>query len=338
MTVKLISEKEQNVGLFNELAPTSDGAYAPVIKDLTFYGAEVYGRNVSHRGLIAGKATGATLSNIIVDGLSVLEYKPYFSSDVNLASSGGLIGYTENSLISRVQVKDADIGMNAYGGGILGIAANGTIIEKSSVINLESRAERCFSKDKQCGFGGLIGRAGGGDEGSAQPVIISESSAQGLIDTDRSIGGLVGFIERQQAVNILNSYAQVRLAINCAEPITGSTCKYAGGLIGRTDKSGSDDSAPVLLQNVYAAGKVKLDAARHGRAIVGNDAQQGADRVIGEQSYFDIDVTEKNNSGDSISIGLRTAQMQDPLNENFATWDREIWQFSESGDDYPRLK
>jgi len=106
-------------------------------------------------------------------------------------------------------------------------------------------------------------------------------------------------------------------------------------LIGRAEGSRLDNAEPITLENVYAVGVVKLDADRHGRAIVGHDGQEGSHRVKGSQSYFDRDTTEKKNSGDKISIGLRTEEMTDPKNAAFSTWDRGIWQF-EAGE-YPKL-
>ncbi len=316
----------RNAGLFRKLGPSEDGLHTPVIKNINFVNAGVYANPDVHRGLIAAIADQAEISNITVNGLEVWEVGGYID---HLGASGGIVGHGIDTKLINVHIQNVAIQKNAFAGGLIGMASGATSIEKSSVSGLSSGGAHC-NKHTPCAFGGLIGRAGG-DTGKDKTVRISESSAEGYIDTRQNTGGLIGIIKPWQMVFISNSYAEVKLIPDCFQG-----CNFAGGLIGQAELDTGNKM--VILDHVYAAARVRVSSNDKGRAIVGHAQPDGAnqgERVGGFQSYYDLQVTDKKNSGDNFSVGLKTQAMQDPSEVSFATWDRTIWKF-EPGQ-YPRL-
>ncbi len=312
--------------LFWQLGSHSSPSPA-LIKNINFTAAEVLSVDLYHRALIAAQAESAQISNIHVDGLRV-----WTQGKQDLGYAGGIVAYAHNIDIYNVHIKNVEIQKNLIAGGLIGMTMPGTVIEKSSVVGLNSGGAECdayYMAHYNCAFGGLIGHIH--DQDKLKPednVTIKESSAEGRIDTRDNIGGLVGFIEPFVEVQIKNSYANVRLVPTCKDE-----CEYAGGLIGRADIE--QDNYPVKLEYVYALGEVKPNADRNARAIIGHKGQQGSTRVQGSASYFNTQTVKKNHSGDKISQSLNTATMQDADGAEFANWDRSIWEFVDGK--YPAL-
>ncbi len=331
-------ERGEGVGLFRSIK-TIDLAYPPKIENLNFVNVQVLGPKDVHRGLIAAEAHNVGINNIKIEGLIITEEEG-FPSRPDRGATGGLVGYATLALIENVHLNNIAIQKNAYGGGLLGIAHGPVNIAKSSVTGLVSKSAACSNNADHCAFGGLIGSTEGqGTTPNIQGLRISESFVEGVIHTKDRIGGLIGFVRSDQAVEISNSYAQVDLLPqDCETAGRVTNCKFAGGLIGHAQQDPRQDGQwqkPIYLEHVYVAGKVKLSSDGNGRAIIGHEKPEGGNRVAGRQSYYDKQVTDKKNAGDAFSVGLTTVQMQDPYEYYFATWDRTIWQFEEG--EYPKL-
>ena len=223
---------------------------------------------------------------------------------------------------------DIHINKNQYAGGLIGIAEENTSIKKSSVQRLNSGGFDCGSGNT-CAFGGLIGLVANNQNGK---VIVNQTFVTGSIYTKKNAGGLIGFIEPQANIDILNSYAIVNVSNRCND-VGDCLAKYAGGLIGRAKEDEKGSLGVIHLQQVYAAGEINVLDERGGKGIVGGDAEDPATRVIGYESYFDTNKTTQNQAGDNISIGLSAQQMHNPA--YFYNWDREIWQIQQG--QYPQL-
>ncbi len=320
-------EDDTHRGLFWQLGSLYATSQA-VIKNINFNHATVYSFDTHYRALLAAKAESAKISNIHVTDLKVWSAgnkKDYYYA-------AGLIAYANRVHLENVHITNITLQKNLIAGGLIGLTMPGTIIEKSSVQGLDSGGAECinyYMAPYACAFGGLIGYIA--DNKKPHPsdtVKITESFAAGRIDTKHNIGGLVGTIAPFVGVTIMNSYSDVRLVPNCQ-----GYCDYAGGLIGRAYTE--QNEYPIILEKVYAIGKVEPRAEYHSRAIIGHKHQSGSTRIQGTESYFDTQTVQKNHSGDKISTSLTTAQMQDADGEHFMYWDRSIWDFEESH--YPQL-
>lgn len=314
---------EPNAGLFTTLGSATVTA---MIKNIHFVNAKVIGADDTHRGLIAGGAYNADISNITVDKLKIESGgdKP------RSAASGGLLGVAENTTLFNIHLFNGiHINKNQYAGGLIGIAKENTVIEQSTVIKLSSGGFDCGS-GKTCAFGGLIGFV---DNNSAEEkVTINQSSATGEIYTKKNAGGLIGLVQATASLDISNSYAIVTVSNKCNSD-GGCLAKYAGGLIGRAENNDVGVSGIINLQYVYAAGEIAVFSETGGKGVVGGDHNSPATRVIAYESYFDTEATAHHHSGDRGSIGLNTKQMHNA--DYFQGWNSAIWTIR-SGQ-YPRL-
>ncbi len=332
-----------NVGLFRTLSGSNADTEVPAVKNIKFENVTIKTHAEIDRGVIAGKAENAELSDITMNTLKIVST----SSDnveIEKGVSGGLIGQAINISLSNVHLSNVSIDKNTYVGGLLGVAIGNTVIKQSSINTLSTPKASCgyhYIRDNnqthpvafdtyECGFGGLIGRAG--DDATHEGMIkITSSSAQGKSDIHNHAGGLIGRVQPGQAVSIDNSYSNVILEPkDCRED-----CEYAGGALGRAEGTNIKDAKPITLNYVFVLGRVKLDAEYRARAVVGHKEKHGAKRVSGSENYFDLDTVEKNHSGDDFSIGVNTVALQDPNNKIFENWDASIWKFEKGK--YPEL-
>ncbi|HLF66133.1 MAG TPA: hypothetical protein VI522_00795, partial [Gammaproteobacteria bacterium] len=339
-------EKSKSTGLFRELGPQSK------ISNIDFHEISLIAHDDALRGLIAGTATGPVeVHNVHIQGLQILRYDlsrpPYLpDKQKDIGVSGGIFGLTTGDVL----LDDVHIGeevlmqQNAFVGGLIGAAQGHTLIVRSSATQLRIQGGKtCDNPQNECGFGGLIGLIGKfepskhkakhmqADMRQHYHVKIHQSYAKGSGISHKNMGGLVGLVKLDRSLQIRNSYSTVD--ITCGNTGTAfDSCKYAGGIIGQA-KQGSGQQ-PISLENVYAAGLVDLDGDEHGRAIIGHGQQAGSTRVkspANTQSYFDTDTTQKQHSGDKVSKGLPSVEMQvaapDREDRPFFAWDGSIWFF-----------
>ncbi len=307
------------VGLFSSL----DGA---TITNINFNTAKVYSRPDYDIGLIAGVANAATLSNITANTLWVAKIDKTHKDSTN--SAGGLLGYSFDTTLTNVAVNDITLERNKFAGGLIGRAGNTTLVG-GSVTDLwwtgDIAAGEAYSDS---GFGGLIGRING-------DVTIKQSFVSGgHIHSDDTVGGLVGLLNPSATVTIENSYSNIR--------VQGKD--YIGGLIGSDDRKGNE----IILKNVFVVGDVVSSVEESMGTVIGRDNTRLSERAKTGPSYFDKYTTSHKpdlTSGDKISVGLTTDQMQDPENASYFgakdaqgnyVWDRTIW-IMEAGE-YPRLQ
>jgi hypothetical protein len=232
------------------------------------------------------------------------------------------------------------ISQNAFAGGLVGIAEGNIIIEQSSVWALQAKGgKECYNPANECGYGGLVGlinHVPALENGNS--AIISQSSASGAIFSDKNIGGFVGMIKADRGVLIENSYSDIAILCRRYYPI-GNECevpsKFAGGVVGKAVESGHQKM--IALGNVYVIGRndndIKNEPYRewdtHSAAIVGID-ESASTRIINlpnTQSYYDRDSTKMSISGDMVSRGLTSNQMQSGYTADFSTWDPSVWTF-----------
>jgi hypothetical protein len=325
------SGTQEFVGLFGKL----QGA---TIKNLIL-GNVIFKSNVTTtRGLIAGSAKDSVLEDIYVYGNF---YMTGFNDEAKPlgAASGGLLGIADNVQLTRVRVDNPTIEKNAYAGGLVGIAKNGTTITRSSVRNLNIWHTLCRDSTVNgiwpCGSGGMIGLI---DTGT--PVKISESfvgapshdsTAVGALTPVNAVGGLVGYIKPNVEVSIDNSYATINVHTSGKEAVA------TGGLIGLIE---NPYGAYVTLNNTYSAGTVGSYIKCHRTSFVGvefNGQCLATKRVAGSGNFNDVEKAYGMLSGVEESPvelqGLNTSAMKNP--GNFSNWNTQIWKL-ESGK-YPAL-
>jgi len=325
----IVLSDQGNDGLF-EVLGTHDSTVRPRITDIHFENARVDGGRSSHRGLIAGVAYQADLSNITVQSLYVN------GGESGVGNAGGVLGYAEKSILSEVHLSTANITRGQYGGGLIGVANLGTQILDSSVNQLKSGYETCGGDIYA--FGGLVGAINNTNEASSK-VQIMRSSAQGSITVEKNGGGLVGRIPTAAYVDILESYSNVAI----------TAVRYAGGIIGlAVEDNPYSPRGNVLVKHVYARGSVNLDGDKGGRGIVGNK-NKSTSRIKSEGSFFDKDGTGKEYSGDEYthyvylgdkthhkSKGLTSSEMKNAKIFTDAGWSADVWNFGNGA--YPTLK
>ncbi len=345
-------QRSEPTGLFRVLGENSK------ITNIYFHEVTLIGHDDAHKGLIAGIAAGPVeVSDVYVEGLQMLRYEvgipPFPDNSHDYGVTGGLLGLTSGDIVLHdVHLsEEVFILQNAFAGGLIGAIEGNATISLASVTQLSIQGGKtCDNPKNECGFGGLIGLIGEfkpkRKTNNAQyatrqgyNVQIVESYAKGSGVSQKNMGGLVGLIKLDRSLQIQNSYATVD--ITCGSTGTAfDSCKYAGGLIGQA-KQGTDQK-PISLENVYAAGLNDLSGDDKGRGIIGHNQQNGSTRVVNApltQSFFDSDTTEKQHSGDKVSKGLSSVDMQvaAPIKPDrpFYGWDKNIWFFKNGY--YPSL-
>ena len=180
-------------------------------------------------GLI-GSATGATISNLTLDGGSVINN---FTGSASNTGTGTLIGSGTNNSVTDVTSSVDVAGGTTKTGGLIGYA-NDTNISFAST----SGAVNGFEM-----VGGLIGSFAASSEAV---VITDSSSSSNVVGSGRFVGGLIGFA----------SWGTVQHS-QASGPVSGA--RGVGGLIG----SGVSD---LTLSDTHAYGPVTGIAATGGLA------------------------------------------------------------------------
>jgi hypothetical protein len=335
-----ISQTPEYVGIFTTL----DGA---TIKNLIISDVEVITKVNTTRGLIAGHARNSTLENVYVWGNF---YMHGFNNDTNTKpyghSSGGLLGIADNVQLINVDVTYPTITRNAFTGGLVGRAKNGTTIERSRVKNLRVLHKWCRDhKDTDpkgiwpCGTGGLIGLIEAGGPVKISESFVGASSATGTdvgqIDALNGVGGLVGYIKPNVDVTIENSYS--RIFVNNSN----EEAKSLAGFIGLIeDQTGTY----INLTNNYSANKegskIKCErTAFVGVTVVHDNTCQKTQRVKASGNFYDGELSPSATSGlEHSNYGVEwkyTADMKNPATYINQGWSQSIWKL-DSGM-YPQL-
>jgi hypothetical protein len=226
----------------------------------------------TYTGVLAGYATGSTISNVHVKGnvVAVDEFTGgivgYITGSTIADSSfegningeqrvGGIVGQAAGSTISNVQVRGDVIATNTYAGGVVGQTTGASTVVNSNfegningtqyVGGVVGRAEGT-STIKNSHFAGVaIGTNGnvGGISGyiTGSGTSIKNSYSSGIVGggTGGNIGGIAG--EVYTGSSILNSYSNADVVGYGAN---------TGGIAGRTY------SATASVKNSYALGNV----------------------------------------------------------------------------------
>jgi hypothetical protein len=209
------------VGLTFNNASSDQGLFSYVgsgatISNINFVDASL---DVSYfSGVVAGYVTGATLSNISVDG-----------SVTSDGTAGGVIGVGNGVTLTNITSSaDVDTGGGQVAGGIAGRLESGA----STVTDVHASGD-------VSGQGPV-----GGAFGYLESATVTGSSASGSADaTDGAAGGFAGGTNHG---SISTSYA--------TGDVTSSTSGNAGGFVGLTDTTAISESA--ATGNVSAGGTV----------------------------------------------------------------------------------
>ncbi|MBT3983815.1 MAG: hypothetical protein HOE90_20840 [Bacteriovoracaceae bacterium] len=250
ITGGVLKDKADYLGFFGSL----NGA---TITDLTLESrirvdlAANGGPTVEFVGVLVGKGTGVTLTNITVNG-DVEKYlgnnsggvAGYILSSSTLTNithvgkvvtrggiAGGVIGYllSNSTLTGSTQTGDQVSG-NSIVGGLVGATSPGVVITNTS-----SNSTIWYRNSMYSSYGGLVGYLNGGT--------ITNSSAMGTVrGSNMNIGGLVGYANNSV---ISNSFATGSVDTHPS----GANEYKVGGLIGHVQGT-------ISLTNCYATGNV----------------------------------------------------------------------------------
>lgn len=230
---------------------------------------------------------------------------------IGMSSSGGLIGYIENSYIDGSHTTGNVVGRGLVGGlvGGVGGTGNSNIYRSYSLCNITGTSY----------IGGLVGRL--------YDSRIYECYAAGSVRGTERVGGLVGeTIGSLRGSDIQNSYA--------ANYVQGND--RVGGLIGNMSGSGIASTRRARIYKSYSTGKV-IGSTNVG-GLVG--ARTSSSYCPVEQSFWDIEASEKPNS--SGGVGYTTEQMKSAQTFIDANWHIEknengvsIWILKDG--EYPKL-
>ncbi len=244
---------------------------------------------------------------------------------------GGLIGYSDNSLIANSWVTGTVSGDVSVGGLIGGTGFGDVVVDSHS---------HAIVSGQRFGVGGLIGGSGGH---------ITGSYATGdVLGTSFWIGGLVGMSQ-------LHPYGHNQVAIS-ASYATGNVIgtEDVGGLVGLNYIG--------IITDAYAAGDVR--GAGNVGGLVGDNGWGGdyqatinnsyaIGRVTGDENvgglagsndgaitacYWDVQTTGQP-AGPGVAAGQTTRALQAPTSATgiYATWNPAWWDFGTSSQ-YPVLK
>ncbi len=180
--------QEDAVGFFAELGDLAQ------VRNLRFKGVEVTGKD--NVGGLAGSAGGARLSNLALQGSSIL---------ANGEGGGGLIGSGEGTVVEGAYVQLNEVRARQRAGGLIGSAASAHIKAVLIEVDLVSAA------------GGYVGGLTG--DGYASQIENSRARVGNLAGI-HSVGGLVGD----------GSHARIRFAVAETRNISGDS--RLGGLVG----------------------------------------------------------------------------------------------------------
>ena len=242
-------------------------------------GATISGITIENPNVIAGDGagTGALIGRVIDSPNVVTTVSDTKVIGGNIESTvqgyiGGLIGYSEYSIVSRSS-SSATVTLAATTsegtGGLIGVSGRGQIIDSYATGNVTSNRAHT---------GGLIGYNNGGTitrsyatgdvtsggdytggliGGNAYTASIYDSYATGNVQGSRYTGGLVGMLENT-VIEVAQSYS------------TGNVVgtNYTGGFVGRVS------GASVRIRNSFAMGDVSgtgnVDVFGVGGTIVNN--------------------------------------------------------------------
>lgn len=305
-------------GIFESLS-SNTSSHKPAIKNLKIHHAIVTADDDSARGVLAGKAHGASLSDVFIDQV---EFKGNSSPGYNKGGTGTLFGETRNTRIENAHVKSVKLKLHSAAGGLVGKSDGHLLISDASAQQLTSYVDRNHwsgSGDYAYGIGGLVGIA----NNFKNELFINKSFASGSLFSPFNAGGLVGRANGYATVNILDSYSKVD--VNAFE--------YAGGIIGHAENLESGNLYEVRLHRVYARGAVNVAGSNAGRGMVGDHSHSGQ-RSTGFNSFFDKETTGRKNSGDKGSKGLTTEKMTRA--STYDNWSSNVWLIEDGK--YPVLR
>lgn len=251
----------------------------------------------------------------------------------------GLFSYTQNAMISHLELANAWLLTQNYSGGIAGSAFGGSIDNVSlSGIYL--------AKDYS---GGLVGSLDSG--------LLLDSRAQLLfrtpsnVSSSNSVGGLVGVLTSTGAISgtIAGSYSNGSISAawhlggivgtlrwgyvnNCFSHMSIYGGRHLGGVVGI-----AGGSNPCFINHCYGTGQIELIA---GGSFSGGVVGYLSDGSTMEHSFWDVQTTGIPNN--STNGGKTTAQMIYPGSlETYGAWDFDtIWHHDTQGNKnngYPYL-
>lgn len=226
----------------------------------TFYGN---GFTISNISITNGRPglfynlNGARIHNLILDNIDV----GTSTSRVTTTSGGILAAVTTgtNINISKIRIYNSTAYVNnANGaGGILGRANYGATI---SNIMLQNVIINNSSTNTSSGAGGIIGRM-------SAAVTISDVYVEGTLASPNNCGGVVGNIE-----NATGSLLNVSRAVTFANVSIRATTGYAGGVVGRNQKSGTQTLTDVFYTGAIYAGSNRAGTIYNGTAMTYSNA------------------------------------------------------------------
>ena len=318
--------------------PTTGCNGYELVKDLDFAGSSylpwnpIGGVSSPFSGIFEGN--GYTLSNPIIgkqqsDGTGLfgaisnqirnvhLLNISFTGDDEHGGFVGGLVGAGNGASIINSSVRGGSISLNATlvhsTGGLVGLLNGGRI--ESSYVELSNISGGGIK-------GGLVG-AVGASSSTPSSEIISSYATIGTIETNSTIGGLIGDNDERSDITIEFSYAAIGNFISSGDEVRQTPF---GGILGQSGGNFNIHSSYAIVKNI------NITIAPDERSVVigglvGNAADSSPPSSISSSYYDNSTLSIVNASGDTIilnrlGIGKTTAELQNPTtySDIYADW------------------
>lgn len=226
----------------------------------TFYGN---GYTISNIAMTNGRPAlfyninGATIQNLILDNVDVGT-----SSSRVTAAAGGILASTTSGTgnqISKIRIYNSTVYANTTNGagGILGQASSGTTI---SNVMLQNVIVNNSNTGTSSGAGGIVGKM-------SATVDISDVYFEGSLSSPYNSGGIVGNID-----NATGSLLSVSRAVTFANTSFRATSGYAGGIVGRNQRTASHSLTDVFFTGALYAASSRAGTIYNGTAMTYTNA------------------------------------------------------------------
>ncbi|MFB9328672.1 S-layer homology domain-containing protein [Paenibacillus aurantiacus] len=303
--LQITGDSSSRIGLFGTLN------YARVT-NLNIIQGEIHGSQEA--GLVAGHVENdALISDVQVTG-TVSGY----------ASIGGVVGYSDGSMFTRVTAKvnvtsGQDTGLVNEGfGGMVGKSEESTFGDSS--------AEGTVNVPQGQGVGGFIG--------SGKDLHVEQVFTNANVTGGTRVGGLIGYVQGKDNLSDTDNDGTNVLATYAIKDVTGGS--YVGGLIGYID-------APlkVRVQNNFSLGQLYSNASSAAGfgGLIGYAEQQAGGRLEVTQSYntANIHMAQVTTSITPASVGPVFGQLVTNANTgvNNDHYDNQVFQFTDSAALFP---
>jgi hypothetical protein len=296
---------DTNVGLFAYMEVSSKELKNVKLKDPAVTG----GSNV---GALIGYLYGGTIQSVKITNANI---------ESNASITGGLVGLAYRDTISDSYVSGAISGTERVGG-LVGQMTQGFITRSAA----EGRVSGASGTNDY--IGGLVG--------VYQGYGVTDSYSTADVNGADAIGGLIGLVNSDDTVNIVNNYsAGSAIAIH-----------EAGGLIGRFDMSGAEAGSVVFSHN-FSTALVDVTGDTKG-GLIGGTRQGGVPIAIPtEDNWYDVYYTtagpncigdDTSNCGFLWNSSGDSTYFYDKTNVPLDTWNFDTTWMYPSSNRLPKLR